>query len=169
VIESSKILNRFWSKVERKGPNECWLWKAGRFKRGYGLFYLHRKLQKAHRASFQIHHGEIPPGKCVCHTCDNPLCVNPAHLWIGSVAENNKDRSIKGRSATGDRSGARTHIHLVPRGERAAHAKVTASDVIEIRRRYNEGGVSQKSLGDEFGITQSVVSKIILRENWRHI
>lgn len=133
---------RFWAKVERlAGDGACWLWTASVHPEGYGKFRVAGRMDRAHRVSWRLHHGEIPRGMCVLHNCpagDNPRCVNPAHLWLGSRAENNRDRKAKGRgrapsgpahaatmrtvAARGDRNGARLHPGRLARG--ASHRAV---------------------------------------------
>lgn len=89
-------MTRFFDKVDM--TEGCWLWKAGlRGKTGYGAFKLNGKVVDAHRVSYQINIGEIPDGMCVCHSCDNRLCVNPNHLFLGSAKSNWKDGFDKGR------------------------------------------------------------------------
>jgi hypothetical protein len=76
-VNKKTIEERFWSKVDKKGPEECWEWKAGRFDTGYGAFSINGKTIHSHRLSYELSKEEIPKGLCVCHTCDNPSCVNP--------------------------------------------------------------------------------------------
>jgi hypothetical protein len=100
---ATPIEQRFWPKVDKRGPDECWLWKAKRTKggAGYGLIYsgVGTVMIYAHRVSWELANGcPVPEGLLVCHSCDNPGCVNPAHLWPGTQSENLMDMVAKGRS-----------------------------------------------------------------------
>lgn len=111
---------RFWQKVDRSGGQfACWQWTGSKRTFGYGHFRAENKRRcDAHRFSWEIHRGAIPHGMCVCHSCDNPSCVNPAHLWLGTSQQNTADRHIKGRDAAGDVHYSRTQPERLCRGER---------------------------------------------------
>lgn len=141
-------LDRFWSKVDRAG--ECWTWGACVNRDGYGLVRWHGKTTKAHRVSWAIANGPIPAGALVLHRCDHPPCVNPAHLFLGTDADNAADRASKGRGAI---------------GERHARAKLRTADVAAIRERVAAGEV-QKALAGEYGVATSTINRIVSREHW---
>lgn len=144
---------RFWAKVDRRGPNECWLWTASKDRHGYGTLQLDGKPRKAHRLSWILSNGPVPEGLCVCHSCDVRLCVNPSHLWAGSNKANTDDMIAKGR-------------HGTVRGEAAPWSKLTESAIIDIR---NHNGESQRSKATRHGISQTMVSKIQRRDSWKHV
>lgn len=148
------LIDRFWAKVE-KGPG-CWEWTAGKLN-GYGRIGLTkaRGYIFAHRLSYQIHFGSIPDNLKVLHKCDNPGCVRPDHLFIGTMGDNNRDRARKGRSRP-------------VKGESHGMSKIANQDVIQIRLLY-ESGRTVTSLANEFGISRSQVSGIVHGRYWRHI
>jgi hypothetical protein len=122
-----------------------------------------RKKMGAHRASWIVTHGEIPPGRWVLHHCDNPPCINPAHLYLGGPADNVRDRVARNRSYRGPkRSG-------ILRGEASPNAKLTAAAAREIRRRYNAGGITQLAIAREYGVAQTTIGDVIGRRRWAHI
>lgn len=148
---------RFWAKVNK--TDGCWEW-TGSLTRGYGMFWL-GKMVYSHRLSYVLHHPltidllehrEI----CVCHRCDNPKCVNPAHLFLGTVVDNMRDRDEKGR---GNQA----------KGEKHGGAILTENDVREIRSRYANGGVLQQQLALEYGVKKGSISNIITRKIWSYI
>lgn len=94
----------FWPKVDRQSSNECWNWLASLDKDGYGYFSIDSVSRKAHRVAYVLANGKLKTSLFVCHSCDNPSCVNPAHLWAGTSRQNIDDMIIKSRSLTGTRN-----------------------------------------------------------------
>ena len=134
----------------------CWLWvgaMTGAGKRRYGRIGVNGQKVAAHRYSWEQANGPIPEGMCVCHKCDTTLCVNPDHLFLGTIAENCHDRDRKGRQVT-----ARGSAHKL--------AKITEKDAAEIRAL--RGKVRQIDLASRFGISQCGISRIQLGESWAH-
>src|SRR5262249_37319941 len=91
---------RFWAKVHKRGPHDCWLWTSLRDPDGYGLISVNSRGRRATWVSWLIHDGLWPAGQLVCHACDTPACVNPHHLWLGTATDNNRDTIAKGRFRT---------------------------------------------------------------------
>lgn len=157
---------RFWSKVEK--TEGCWLWVRARTAAGYGHFYILRQHHYAHRFSYELAHGPIPTGLIVCHRCDNPQCVRPEHLFLGTDADNSRDKWSKGRGVapTGERSGSRRHPEQRPRGESAVLSKLTEDAVRAIRARADE---PRHALAAEFGVSVPTICHVIARRSWRHV
>ena len=183
-MSKEAIIKRFWSKVMIGTPNECWEWTAGCDKDGYGQFSIGYTGTRAHRFSYLINRGPIAKGMVVCHTCDNPRCVNPSHLWLGTIEDNNRDMKAKGRSAVGQRNGAYTkpetrargdrhgsaiHPERMLRGSQQSQAKLTEADVRFIRSAVALHTSTQAELSRRFGVSQSKISQIIKRRAWAHI
>ena len=118
---------RFWTKIDKDGPNGCWIWNGSRNEKGYGLMgTIGNKNYRAHRFSWELVHGPIPKGgdyhgNCILHRCDNPPCVNPAHLFMGTNLDNRRDAWAKDR-----------HV----RGERSMHARLKEADVLKLRKAF---------------------------------
>lgn len=180
----SPVEERFWAKVDKSPhPKGCWVWTRYKYL-GYGQFGIGRKLMLAHRFAFSNTKGAIPKGLLVCHSCDNPPCCNPDHLFLGTQADNIRDAVSKNRMATGDRSGARTHperlprgnrngarLHpeRLPRGESNGYAKLTTSSVLKIREKYAAENISQRALGMIYGVSQNAIKDVLLRRTWAHV
>jgi hypothetical protein len=142
---------RFWQKVDKRGPDDCWEWTAGR-RSTYGTFApAHHVSRYAHRMAWELTHGPIPKGLDVLHSCDNRPCCNPAHLFLGTNAENSADMVAKGRQA---------------RGEKVNTARLNSDQIIEIRRRYHPRVVTQKMLADWYGVKQVTIQKIVQGLTW---
>jgi hypothetical protein len=158
-IYLKKDIRRFWNMAglpDVVGIDLCWVWGGCCFPKGYGRFLKGGKCVQAHRAAYEIAIGEIPDGLCVCHSCDNRTCVNPAHLWLGTYNDNNQDRVKKGRS---------TPVY----GEHNPHCVLTNKDVAQMRTLYKTGIYTQKELGDLFGTHLSNVSRVVNYKLWPHV
>jgi hypothetical protein len=135
---------RFWSKVDVRGLGECWPWTGARNTKGYGTFWVgEHKWSTASRFAWERTNGLIPAGMQVCHRCDNPPCVNEAHLFLGSAADNTADMVAKGRGT----------------------ARLSMGDVREIRRMYPH--VRQVALAELYGVAQATISNIVREKTWR--
>jgi len=161
---------RFWSKVDRRGADECWPWLSGRLKAGYGSFRLGETKVGAHAYAWRTtYHGPIHPDRAIFrHSCDTPPCCNPAHVYPGTQAENRADCVAKGRHARGDSSGARVRPERRPRGERHTSAKLTDSLIVSIRTAL-AGGEFQTRIARRLGVTQATISAIKRRRIWKHV
>lgn len=150
---------RFWARVDKREADECWAWDVADAY-GYGWLWVHgRGNIKAHRLSWEIANGPIPKGMNVCHRCDNRICVNPAHLFLGTHADNVADMWAKER-------GSAPPLH---RGERNPSAKLTDDAVRQIRALHATGEHSQAALARRFRVTQSAVWQVIHRKKWTHV
>lgn len=153
----SSTEDRFWSKVDVGEPGACWPWTGSLTYDGYGQIRMNRKTTRlTHRVSWMLEHGSFPDA-CVCHTCDNRRCVNPAHLWLGSRVDNNADRDRKGRQRSGARYGADN-----------ARAILSEAAVREIRQLLAHG-VSQYVVADLFGVHRSTIAGIAQGRRWAHV
>lgn len=152
------MTDRFWPKVDKADGRSCWPWLAGRNPNGYGWFYDNAKRapRLAHRVSWEIANGPIGDGLHVLHHCDNPPCVNPAHLYLGSDAENSRDRISRGRAR-----------HAV--AEANGKTKLTTEQLQQIRE-LAVTGMRQTEIARRFGVHSSHVSRILagLRRTYGH-
>ena len=150
--DPKRISKRFWEKVDK--DSECWNWQGCKLPKGYGQFSYKLKTEQSHRVSWMIHFGDIPDGMHVLHHCDNPGCVRPDHLFIGTNADNKQDMMNKNRQA---------------KGSRLPHTILSENDITEIRELYKTNKYTQKQLGEMFSVDQSNICRIINRSYWKHI
>lgn len=156
---------RFWQKVDRNGPTPshapelgpCWVWTGATTDFGYGKLTVEKVWRTAHRRSYEMAHGPIPPGLFVCHRCDTPACVRPDHLFLGTPAQNTKDMLEKGRAG-----------YKGAPGEQNSHHKLTNEQVVSIRIRFDQGETI-RFLAAEFGLTVSAISGIVNGRSWKHL
>lgn len=142
-----EFLARFWAKVDcTAGLFECWLWTASK-NFGYGHIWLNGRFYQAHRVSYELAYEAIPDGMLVCHHCDDPSCVNPSHLFLGTTLDNVHDKIQKGRAK--------------------GYRKLTKTQVEEIRRRYAEGGIFYRELALIFHCSVHQILNIVKRYDWK--
>lgn len=149
---------RFWGRVDVKSEDECWVWLRGLSNRGYGKVTKDGKCTGAHRVSYEISKGKIPDGLCVLHKCDNPACVNPHHLFLGTLSDNIQDSIKKGRFRKGYHPS-----EYRPRGYAYPHGfpvKLTP-EIIDQIKSLTQNGERQIDIAKKFGIDQSTVSRVI--------
>ncbi len=157
--------HRFWARAYR--TEGCWEWRGhrnGSF--GYGRVTINGRRELAHRWAWLLVNGPIPEGLWVLHHCDNPQCVRPDHLYLGTATDNAHDRDIRNR---GSRGAAHAAKMTVRRGSQNKRAKLTESQVAEIRRRYTGRYGQQQELAEEYGIHRMTLHRIVHRQRWTHV
>lgn len=154
-----ELESSFWSRISVGDESECWPVKGAYI---YGVVWHKGRRWRAHRLAYTLTKGPIPNGLYVCHTCDNPPCCNPNHLWVGTAGQNNTDRHRKGRSVKKARPGpAETQV----RGERQHLAKLKEWQVRIILTNSRSCG----QLARDFNVNASTVERVRRRETWRHV
>lgn len=146
-------MEEFWNKVNQKSSEECWEWQGNIHQYGYGRIMVDDQLKLAHRVSYRINKSE-PGDMCVLHKCDNPPCVNPYHLFLGTREDNNKDAARKGRTV--GHAGSDN-----PNGE------LTEEDIKEIRQFPKS--VSNREIAEAYGVSTSTIGCILRKETWNHV
>lgn len=167
MADKIKFEKRFWDKVKITGTYDCWEWQGAKNTKGYGEFWntlRDGRHTRAHQVSWILRNGEIPDGLCICHKCDNPSCVNPAHLFLGTVEENNADTIKKGRRIQGKLLYGRDHPQ---HGSNAPHSKLTDKDVLEILHIRDTEKISFAKIGSRFGVSAGLVNNIVHGRKWK--
>lgn len=152
---SRTVEERFWSKVNKDAACGCWEWTGSLHPKGYGQLSSGRGRRPfhTHRLSYQMHKGPIPDGQMVCHRCDNPRCVNPDHLFLGTAKQNADDRDRKDR---------------VRHGDRHPFAKLSANKVRAIRRQAATGA-TRKSLAARYGVSVATIGRVVTGVDWKRV
>jgi len=150
----SQIHERFWSKVKVSQANKCWPWLGVSDLNNYGQFRMEGKTIRSARVAFYLRNGEWPDN--ACHTCDNPICCNPSHIFSGTRQENMSDMIAKGR-------------HKADRGENHGGSVLTDDFVIKIRSEYKNENISMSKLAQKYGCSFSTIQRVVSRKNWTHL
>lgn len=154
-ISKNEQIALFWSRVSiTADDNLCWLWTEKHDKDGYGKTWWNGKTERSHRVAWMYPDYSIPNEMFILHSCDNPICCNPKHLFIGTALDNNRDRERKGRG--NQLKGEQHHMH-----------KLTEDQVRDIRRRYFMSNVSYSQLAHEYGVTPSNICMIVKNKTWQ--
>lgn len=154
--EMKESFRKSFDIIQRNYKTPCWEWNKTRESRNYGTLFFNGKKIRASRFSWQIHRGFIPDGLCVLHSCDNPPCVNPDHLFLGTMTDNTADRHAKNRDG-----------HCL--GESHGMAKLTNEDILKIRSEYQYRVNGGPILGPKFGVDPSLITMIVRHKIWKHI
>jgi len=150
-------VHSFWNKVQK--TDTCWEWIGSKNNGGYGKFWFKRKCINSHRFAWLLTYGDIPKGNYVLHHCDNPSCVRPDHLFLGSQRDNMQDMLLKGRGVWG-----RTSLL----GETNPRAKLISDDVLTIRRLFSDG-MSQTDIAKQYGMSVMAIHNIVRYKTWKHV
>lgn len=149
-LSHTKRLERFQAKIQK--TEHCWIWIGYIDWGGYGRYKWEGKSWIAHRLMWRLFVGDIPHGMCVCHTCDNRKCVNPAHLFLGTYNDNIQDMVSKGRARGAPEE---------------SNAKLTKDKVQTIRNIYKQGGISTIELGTQYGVYHTTIARIVNKTTWK--
>ncbi len=171
VKTREELIRSFETKFVK--TDTCWEWTSKKTPAGYGYFYMGKawpggtKGCNASTASYALHKGEITKGMFVCHTCDNPACVNPDHLFLGTCKDNVRDMMQKNRHSHGERHSAILKV-TAPKGERHCRAKFTNESIQKVFELRSKG-ITYKEIATIYGVDFTCIYKIIKRKRWKHI
>jgi len=164
IYKKQDVKKRFWSKVNIVGEDDCWEWQAGSRGLGYGAFKFEKKTIDAHRMVWFLVYGEFPD-LLVCHSCDNPPCCNPKHLFLGTYQDNMDDAVRKNRLQTGDLNWSRRLPDKVRRGTKVLLAKLNEEKVLDIRIRLDKGE-SPSSIARIYNVDAGAIRSIRRKDSW---
>jgi len=152
-MNNESMAEKFWGYAAPADEAGCMNWTAGRSTKGYGRFRIDGRYRIASRVAWELARGPVPKGLCVCHHCDNPPCVNPAHLFLATSAENTADKVAKGRQM---------------KGESVPWAVLSASDVLSARE-FRTRGESYAEIADRFGVSVGCIHSALTGANWKSL
>lgn len=153
TIDLTQIdFDTFWRRVDK--TDSCWNWTGAKNGQGYGSYFVKERAFMTHRISYLLHNGSLDNNICVCHSCDNRLCVNPKHLFLASLAENNKDRDSKGRQV---------------KGSKIFWSKYTEEDVLVIRALYHWSKFTITEISREYKDYPSAINNIVKNRTWKSV
>jgi hypothetical protein len=156
-MSDEQTVDTFWDNVSNVGQHDvCWEWQAGCQGSGYGLWWDGTCQRYAHRVAYEKQYGAILPGLLVCHHCDNRRCCNPSHLFLGTITDNMRDRTTKGRTR-------------VAVGEAQGLHKLTVDQVKEIRLEYATGTTTYRKLAQKYGVSHTVIRYVVIGKTWQSV
>jgi hypothetical protein len=153
---SDNFVCRYWDNVEVKTKEECWIWEGRKNSKGYGTIGYKKKRILATRTSYYYHYGKFENKLFVCHRCDNPICVNPHHLFLGNQKDNIQDMLAKGRNNP-------------LKGSKQASSKLNEEKVSQIRSLYLNTEITEKELAIKFGVSETAIADVITNKTWKHV
>lgn len=167
---------RFWKRVDKNGTTPahkpdigpCWLWTGAKDNKGYGVTTFEWKYMTAHRAAYMFHHGNLEGAEFVCHHCDNPPCVNPEHLFLGTNRDNTADKVSKQRQSRGEKH-SKAILPGRKRGEAHYSHKLTEQNVLEIRKLWAESKIPLEQLAVRFGVSYGTLERAARGTSWKHL
>ena len=156
-----ELIQYVWHRLDKSaGPNECWPWPGVQNGHGYGRLTWHHESYAIHRVVYEMFNEPIPPGQNVCHSCDNPICSNPRHLWLGTLSDNMLDMYLKGRAK----------FYSSRPGTQNLKAKLTEADVLAIRAAFaSDNPPTKNGTAREYGVSRTLIQRVVARVCWTHI